>query len=99
MNNGVISKRIVMNELTKKSYLTVGRMDTCDIQASIPGASRLHCYLQFGDGFEGRGWYVFDKASTQGTFVNKKEVPKGVYYKAKSGSIIQITSRFYKYWR
>jgi adenylylsulfate kinase-like enzyme len=32
-------------------------------------------------------------SSTQGTFVNKKEVPKGVYYKARSGSIIQITSK------
>lgn len=93
MNNGVISGRHVLKELAKKSYLTIGRMDTCDIQSNIPGASRLHCYLQYGDGFDGRAWYVYDKASTQGTFLNKKEIPKNVYYKVKSGSVIQITSK------
>ncbi|KAI6177365.1 hypothetical protein M3Y97_00899100 [Aphelenchoides bicaudatus] len=91
MDNGVISARHKLKELAKKSYITIGRMDTCDIEASIPGASRIHCYLQFGDGFEGRGWYLYDPASTQGTFVNKKEVPKKVYYRCRAGSIIRIT--------
>lgn len=93
MNNGVIAARYKLKELAKGSYITVGRLDNCDITASIPGASRVHCYLQYGDGFDGRGWYVYDKSSTQGTFVNKQEVPKGVYYKARAGSIIQITSK------
>lgn len=93
----MITARHRLKDMTKKSFITIGRMDTCDIHASIAGASRLHCYLQYGDGFDGRGWYVLDKASTQGTFVNKNEVPKSVFFKIRSGSIIQITSKSFTF--
>ncbi|KAI6188584.1 hypothetical protein M3Y98_00370200 [Aphelenchoides besseyi] len=92
MNNGVVvGQHKLTNLAAKKSYISVGRADICDIQTNIPGSSRLHCYIQYGEAFDGRGWYIYDRGSTHGTFVNKQELPKNVYYKARFGSVIQIT--------
>ncbi|KAI6235036.1 hypothetical protein M3Y95_00008900 [Aphelenchoides besseyi] len=92
MNNGVLVGQHKLTNLTaKKSYISVGRADICDIQTNIPGSSRLHCYIQYGEAFNGRGWYIYDRGSTHGTYVNKQELPKNVYYKAHFGSVIQIT--------
>ncbi|CAD5222397.1 unnamed protein product [Bursaphelenchus xylophilus] len=91
MQNGVIKETVKLRELAgRKSYVTIGRAEICDIKVQVTEASRIHCYLQYGEAFDGRGWYVYDKGSTHGTFINKQELPKNVFYKAKPGSIIQI---------
>ena len=44
-----------------KSFLRVGRAENCDIVVTgVAGASRIHCYLQFGESTDGRGWYAYD---------------------------------------
>lgn len=94
MKSGVLKKTVRLRDLAaKKSYVTVGRAEVCDIKTGLAESSRIHCYLQYGEAFDGRGWYVIDKGSLHKTYVNKQELPRNVYYRAKSGSMIQLTSK------
>ena len=53
-----------------KDTLVIGRLETCDIPLSDPGASRRHAVVRR----EGDEWYVVDLESTNGTLLNGKSV-------------------------
>ncbi|MBN9416720.1 MAG: GGDEF domain-containing protein [Candidatus Eremiobacteraeota bacterium] len=56
--------------------LTLGRDPACDIVLDEIGVSRFHCTLRRGR----RTWEVADLNSTNGTFVNNKQVAKADLY-------------------
>lgn len=93
MLNGVLSKTVRLEELVAdKTFASVGRGELCDIRLNLAGASRMHCFLQYGQSEEGKGWHIVDRNSTHGTFLNKHELVKDKYRLVKSGSVVQITS-------
>lgn len=53
-----------------KDALVIGRLETCDVPLSDPGASRRHAEVRR----EGDEWYVIDLDSTNGTLLNGKSV-------------------------
>ncbi|MBU6277197.1 MAG: FHA domain-containing protein [Planctomycetes bacterium] len=53
-----------------KTFLVVGRRESCDIVLRWPNVSGSHCELSLVDGF----WYVKDLASSNGTKVNGTRV-------------------------
>ncbi|CAD5217819.1 unnamed protein product [Bursaphelenchus okinawaensis] len=96
LSNGVLKDTVKLKDVAgRKSYVTIGRAEVCDIRVDVSEASRIHCYMQYGEAFDGRGWYVFDKGSTHGTYINKQELPKGVFFRAKPGSVLQIAKANY----
>jgi pSer/pThr/pTyr-binding forkhead associated (FHA) protein len=62
----------------QKEFVTVGRLDTCDIQPEHPSLSRYHAILQYSNGADDssmkEGFYLYDLSSTHGTFLNKNKI-------------------------
>lgn len=54
----------------KDGTLEVGRVDTADLVVPLPTVSARHCALQVGGGEV----IVTDLGSTNGTFINEKEI-------------------------
>ncbi|CAK8693215.1 unnamed protein product [Clavelina lepadiformis] len=104
LKGGSIVDRI---NLATKEYFIIGRMAECDIVLEHPSISRHHAILQFGNPGESddvefqkdgsSGFYLFDLASTHGTFLNKARVPSEKYYRMKVGHMIKFggSSRIY----
>ena len=46
IKNGIPIDKIKLN----KEYISIGRLDTCDIQAEHPTLSRYHAILQYSNG-------------------------------------------------
>ncbi|GFH18669.1 FHA domain-containing protein, partial [Haematococcus lacustris] len=63
--------------LSHQGQHVFGRQPTCDFVLEHPSASRLHAVLQFNAGTGAA--YLYDNASTHGSFVNKQRVQPRVY--------------------
>lgn len=55
-----------------RTYMTVGRRDSCDIRLPFPDVSSQHCELAFDSGY----WTIRDLNSTNGIKVNGNRVQK-----------------------
>jgi pSer/pThr/pTyr-binding forkhead associated (FHA) protein len=60
-------------ELEKPSVL-IGRNTSCDLVIPAQEVSRVHCAIEQG----ADGWYVVDKGSRNGTFLNGQQVERHV---------------------
>lgn len=54
----------------RRSPLTFGRRESCDVRLHFPNVSGKHCEFLFKEGF----WIVFDLGSTNGIKVNDDKV-------------------------
>jgi pSer/pThr/pTyr-binding forkhead associated (FHA) protein len=70
-----------------KRVITIGRDPKSDIVIKDdPLVSRRHAIIEKEDNV----YYITDKGSTNGTYVNNNPIPKCEKYKLKRGSVIQI---------
>jgi len=74
----IVDKIKLQNE-----FVTIGRLDTCDIQPEHPSLSRYHAILQYSNGADDtsikEGFYLYDLNSTHGTFLNKGKIESNKY--------------------
>ena len=85
--------RIVSSHPLSKSYQTVGRLPSCDIQLEHPSLSRYHAVLQFkanGSIDKPAGFYLYDLDSTHGTFHNKNQCFPKTYYRLRVGHMMKF---------
>ncbi|MCM1245119.1 MAG: VWA domain-containing protein [Roseburia sp.] len=73
-------------EVPAASTISIGRENTCNIILSHPKISRMHCMIYASPG---GGYQVMDYSSN-GTYVNDMQIPKGTPYYAMSGQLITI---------
>ena len=70
-----------------KRVITIGRDPKSDIVIKDdPLVSRRHAIIEKEDNV----YYITDKGSTNGTYVNNNPIPKYKQYKLKRGAVIQI---------
>ncbi|KAK8782918.1 hypothetical protein V5799_015741 [Amblyomma americanum] len=85
---------IVSNIPLNKPYIVIGRKDDCDIVLEHPSISRYHAVVQFrvGEQLGASGFYVYDLASTHGTYVNKQStrVRAQSYKRLKVGHMVKF---------
>ena len=94
----ILKVKIVKGNTSKKEYyfdhsFTVGRSEDCSIQINEANISRLHIEVVL----EKNKWWIIDKQSSNGTFLNGRKIEK-IEIKnstsivlAKNGSIILFT--------
>lgn len=58
-----------------------------DSYSTVSNISKPHLKLFYGDD----GWYIMDEASSNGTYVYDKEIPKGQAVKLDSNSFIKLS--------
>jgi diguanylate cyclase (GGDEF)-like protein len=83
-----LGRRIPLEEPT----LTVGRDDTCDVVVPIDGISRRHCQLEVGEGVR-----VRDLGSTNGTWLNGRELAPQEHVKLRTGDRIELVGIAFKF--
>lgn len=66
--------------------ITLGRNENNDVIIDDPLASRNHAVIQKIN----NNYFIKDYNSTNGTFVNEKEIPKDKYLKLKKNDVIRI---------
>ncbi|KAF3785897.1 Kanadaptin [Nymphaea thermarum] len=91
LKDGVIIDRL---DVSTKGAFMFGRIDICDFVLEHPSISRFHAVLQFkgnGDAF------LYDLASTHGTFINKSQVKGRAYKDLHVGDVIRfgLSTRLY----
>jgi pSer/pThr/pTyr-binding forkhead associated (FHA) protein len=70
-----------------KRMITVGRDPNSDIVIKDdPLVSRRHALIEREDNI----YYITDKGSTNGTYVNNNPIPKCERYRLKKGDMIQV---------
>lgn len=70
-----------------KEEFYIGKKDTMDlILEEVPTISRCHALITF----DGKDYYIEDKGSSNGTFVNGKELEEGRKERLSSGDIIML---------
>jgi pSer/pThr/pTyr-binding forkhead associated (FHA) protein len=70
-----------------KRIITIGRDSTNDIVIKDdPLVSRKHALIEKEDNV----YYITDKGSTNGTYVNNNPIPKCKKYRLKRGAVIQV---------
>lgn len=70
-----------------KAVWLIGRQPTCDIALEHPSLSRQHAVLQHRSN---GALYVFDLASTHGTFLNKQRLDPNTYVQVVNGDFIKF---------
>ena len=68
--------------------LTIGRGKDNDIALSSKTVSRSHAVLTFRDG----RWFIEDRGSANGTFVNETRIPFGVPHPLRHADIVVVGS-------
>lgn len=97
LKSGVILETI---DLSKKSYHVVGRLPTCDIPLANPTISRYHAIFQYrpkDSEQDGKGLYLYDLGSTQGTFWNGSRIKPKVYVRVRGGHFLRFGCSQRKY--
>jgi pSer/pThr/pTyr-binding forkhead associated (FHA) protein len=74
-------------DINSKAVWLVGRQPTCDIALEHPSLSRQHAVLQHR---ANGALYLFDLASTHGTFLNKQRVDPNTYVTVVNGDFIKF---------
>ena len=70
-----------------KDKFYIGKKDTMDLVLNrISTISRCHALITF----DGKDYYIEDKGSSNGTFVNGRELEEGRKKKLSSGDIIML---------
>ena len=70
-----------------KEEFYIGKKDTMDlILEEVPTISRCHALITF----DGKDYYIEDKGSSNGTFVNGRELEEGRKERLSSGDIIML---------
>ncbi|CAF1031073.1 unnamed protein product [Rotaria sordida] len=90
LRNGSIIDYI---SLSHRPYTVFGRSPDSDVVLEHPTISRYHAIIQYKSEFEHgqpAGLYLYDCASTHGTFINKKRLEPKVYVRIKIGYIIKF---------
>lgn len=94
LKNGAILDTV---PLTQQSYFVVGRLPVCDVSLEHPSISRYHAVVQYrgkagdtGAVGEELGFYIYDLASTHGTFVNKNKIPPKTYIRLHVGHVVKF---------
>ncbi|CAF2672669.1 unnamed protein product [Rotaria sp. Silwood2] len=90
LRNGSIIDYI---SLSHRPYTVFGRSPDSDVVLEHPTISRYHAIIQYKSEFEHgqpAGLYLYDCASTHGTFINKKHLEPKVYVRIKIGYIIKF---------
>ncbi|XP_047038867.1 kanadaptin [Helicoverpa zea] len=81
-------------DLTHKPYYVFGRLANCDVVMAHPTISRHHAVLQYKafaeEGEPPCGWYLYDLASTHGTFLNKDRLKASHYTRVRVGHQIKF---------
>lgn len=70
-------------------FIIGSRKDTSDYAIMEKGVSRMHADISFEDGV----YYITDLNSTNGTFLNEKEIEPGTTVPLKEGDEIRIAKR------
>jgi hypothetical protein len=68
----------------------IGRSVTCDLQLVAEGVARTHTHLEAEPAARGVVWYVCDRGSTNGTFLNGKHVAREAL---RTGDVIGLVDR------
>ncbi|KAL3276335.1 hypothetical protein HHI36_011718 [Cryptolaemus montrouzieri] len=79
--------------LINKSYWVFGRLPNCDICMQHPTISRYHAVLQYRSEeseTEEPGFYIYDLASTHGTFLNKNRCRPRTYVRIQVGHMLKL---------
>ncbi|XP_011502518.1 PREDICTED: kanadaptin [Ceratosolen solmsi marchali] len=90
LKSGIILETI---DLSEKNYYVIGRLPACDISMAHPTISRYHAILQFriaDDETNRKGIYLYDLASTHGTFWNGNRIKPKFYVHVQGGHILQF---------
>ncbi|BBN15508.1 hypothetical protein MPTK1_6g20140 [Marchantia polymorpha subsp. ruderalis] len=74
-------------DVSEKAAYMFGRSDRCDFVLEHPTVSRYHAVLQYNA--KGQA-FIFDMASTHGTFINKRQVKGQAYEKLNVGDIVRF---------
>uniref|UniRef100_A0A7E4VY52 FHA domain-containing protein n=1 Tax=Panagrellus redivivus TaxID=6233 RepID=A0A7E4VY52_PANRE len=77
-------------ERAEPSFVSFGREPPVDFWISHDSVSRKHAVLQYGNGSDGPGWYIFDLGSSHGTFVNDEKIPAKEYVFVEDGSTVRL---------
>lgn len=72
----------------RKSVLSIGRRESCDICLDFPNISGKHCELSFRNGY----WYIRDLGSTNGIKVNGARV---IQRPLRPGDELAVSNRRY----
>jgi len=73
--------------IAERAVWVIGRQPTCDIVLEHGSLSREHAVLQFRSN---GSLYVFDLASTHGTFLNKQRLDPHTYVPLKNGDFLRF---------
>jgi diguanylate cyclase (GGDEF)-like protein len=76
-----------------QAELSIGRDESCDLVVPMDDVSRHHCRVRMRDGRA----TLADLDSTNGTFVNDREVPPGTEFALRSGDLIRLGSAIFKF--
>ncbi|XP_014253139.1 kanadaptin [Cimex lectularius] len=90
LKNGTIVRTIELND---KPFVSIGRVEGCNIDMAHPTVSRFHAILQYRgvpDGENEKGFYLYDLGSTHGTFLNKYRIKSKVYVRIRVGHILKF---------
>ena len=85
----------------EKEFISFGRLDKCDVLCEHPSLSRFHAVLQYSNGEDDKdfpeGFYVYDLASTHGTFINKTRLEPNKYIRFNIESMVKfgLSTRMY----
>ncbi|KAG7197552.1 hypothetical protein KM043_000168 [Ampulex compressa] len=97
LKSGVILETV---DLSGKSFHAIGRLPCCDLSLAHPTISRYHAVLQYRsieDATNAKGLYVFDLASTYGTFWNGRRIRPNTYVRLHAGHILKFGCSQRKY--
>ncbi len=93
LKGGVMKNTI---DLDKKPFYLFGRMEGCDVIMEHPSISRYHAVVVYRgkstneNSTKSEGFYIMDLGSTHGTFVNKTELDKNVYFRLRVGYLVKF---------
>jgi len=81
--------RIMQILIDKDAYVLGRKRDEVDFAFDDKGISRVHASIVF----DGRGYFVTDKGSSGGTFINQKRLTPGEPTEIKNGDTLQLYTR------
>ncbi|MFH4977426.1 hypothetical protein AB6A40_004135 [Gnathostoma spinigerum] len=93
IKGGSLIDKIDFSLRKNTTFITVGRLPSCDIHLEHPSISRYHCILQYGGDRldkKGLGWYLYDLGSTHGTRANKVRIRSHQYVRIRVGYVVQF---------
>ena len=78
--------------ISMKNKLTIGSSEDCDIVANRRYVSKKHAILYYDA--EKASWMLCDNYSTNGTFVNNRQVEENMLVQLKLGDKIELSKDF-----